>query len=181
MQLQVTGHHMEVTPGLKAFIAGKLAKLEETFPKARKVVVILTVEKYRHTAEIHFRAEGVELSAKKTTKDMYASVEEAVAALDQQAGKRKDRLHTSGALRRSAGKVERKAAAGRAKAPAPEAPKRPKIVKVKALAAKSRSLDEAVDLIMDSEAAWLLFRDEATGATHLLFRREDGHLGLVEG
>jgi putative sigma-54 modulation protein len=179
MQLQVTGHHVEVTSGLKAFIAGKLAKLDETFPKARKVVVILTVEKYRHTAEIHFRAEGVELSAKKTTKDMYASVEEAVAALDQQAGKRKDRLHTSGAMRRSAGKVERKADKS-AKAE-PEAPKRPKVAKVKAVAAKSRSLDEAVDALMDSNATWLLFRDEATGATNLLFRREDGSLGLAEG
>lgn len=181
MQLQVTGHHMEVTSGLKAFITGKLAKLGESFPRAGKVVVILTVEKYRHTAEIHFRAEGVELSAKKTTKDMYASVEEAVAALEQQASKRKDRLHTSGALRRSGAKVERKAAGRQAKAPAPEAPQRPKVVKVKTPAVKSRSLDEAVDQLVESGAAWLLYRDEATGATHFLFRRDDGHLGLVEG
>jgi putative sigma-54 modulation protein len=182
MQLQVTGHHVEVTAGLKAFIAGKLAKLEEAFPKVRKVAVILSVEKYRHTAEIHFRADGVELSAKKTTKDMYASVEEAVAALEQQAGKRKDRLHTSGALRRGAIKVERKAGeAAKARALSEPAPKRAKVVKVKALAAKSRSLDEAVDVLLDTNAPWLLFRDEVSGATNLLFRRDDGSLGLAEG
>ena len=180
MQLQVIGHHVEVTSGLKSFIAGKLAKLEETFPKARKVVVILTVEKYRHTAEIHFRAEGVELSAKKTTKDMYASVEEAVSALDQQAGKRKDRLHTSGAMRRGASKVERKVGKV-AKAQVEPPLKRIKVVKVKSMAAKSRSLDEAVDVLMDSDAAWLLFRDEISGSTNLLFRRDDGSLGLAEG
>ena len=180
MQLQVTGHHVEVTTGLKAFIASKLAKLEEVFPKARKVVVILSVEKYRHTAEIHFRAEGVELSAKKTTKDMYASVEEAVAALEQQSSKRKDRLHTSGALRRSAGKVEKKVGK-KVSAAAAEAPKRAKVVKVKAAAAKSMSVDEAVDQLSDSDASWLLFRDEATGSTNLLFRRPDGSLGLAEG
>jgi hypothetical protein len=55
------------------------------------------------------------------------------------------------------------------------------VAKVKAVAAKSRSLDEAVDALMDSNATWLLFRDEATGATNLLFRREDGSLGLAEG
>jgi len=77
--------------------------------------------------------------------------------------------------------VERKAVkAGKSK-PEPELPKRPKVSKVKALAAKSQSLDEAVDALLDSDAAWLLFRDEATGATHLLFRRDDGSLGLAEG
>jgi hypothetical protein len=49
------------------------------------------------------------------------------------------------------------------------------------MAAKSRSLDEAVDTLMDSDASWLLYRDEVSGSTNLLFRREDGSLGLAEG
>ena len=124
MQLQVTGHHVEVTSAMKSFIAGKLAKLEEIYPKVQKAVVVLTVEKYRHTAEVHFRAEGMELNAKKTTKDMYASVEEAISALEQQAGKRKDRLRTGGALRRDAeSKTEKRSARPSRKAAEPEAPK----------------------------------------------------------
>lgn len=177
MQLQVTGHHVEVTPALKGYIAAKLGKLEEIFPKAGKVSVILTVEKYRHTAEIHFRAEGVELSAKKTTKDMYASVEEAVAALDQQGAKRKDRLHSSGALRRSSAKsVKRSSAKSAAVA---DAPKRPKVSRVRA-AVKSMSLDEAVDALEASAEPFLLFRDENSGSTSLLFRKADGTYGLNE-
>jgi putative sigma-54 modulation protein len=181
MQLQVTGHHVEVTSAMKSFIAGKLAKLEEIYPKVQKATVVLTVEKYRHTAEVHFRAEGVELNAKKTTKDMYASVEEAISALEQQAGKRKDRLRTGGALRRDAGKTEKRSERPSKKAAEPEAPKRPKVTKVKALAARSMDMDEAVEALNDSGQPWLLFRDSQGGGTHLLFRREDGSLGLAEG
>ena len=41
MQLQVTGHHVEVTTAMKSFIAGKLAKLEEMFPRVQKAVVVV--------------------------------------------------------------------------------------------------------------------------------------------
>lgn len=182
MQVQVTGHHVVITPGLRSFIVGKLGRLEEIFPRVKKVAVIITVEKYRHTAEIHFHAEGVEMSAKKTTKDMYASIEQTVAALEQQAGKRKDRLHTSGALRRDAGKVEKKAARknGRlaVEREAPVAPKA-KVVRVRAAAQKPMSVEDAVAALEASGAPFLLFKD-AKGATQLLFKREDGHYGLTE-
>jgi len=181
MQVQVTGHHVVITAGLKSYIQGKLAKLEELYPDLRKVAVIVTVEKYRHTAEIHFHADNVEMSAKKTTKDMYASIEEAVAALEQQAGKRKDRLRTSGALRRSAGKAEKsrskKSAAVAVEEPAPA---RPKVVRVKAAASKPMSVEDAVSSLEASGKPFVLFRDARSGAVQLLFRREDGHYGLSE-
>lgn len=177
MQVQVTGHHVVITPGLKNYIEGKLAKLEEFYPKLRKVSVVVTVEKYRHTAEVHFHADSVEMSAKKTTKDMYASVEEAISALVQQAFKRKDRLHTSGALRRTAARHEkmRKGKAALEEAPVPKV----KIVKVKS-PAKSMTTDEAVEALEASDKPFLLFRDAVSGAAQLLFRREDGHYGLSE-
>ncbi|HTB21646.1 MAG TPA: ribosome-associated translation inhibitor RaiA [bacterium] len=184
MQVQVTGQHLEITPALKQFIQGKLAKLEEMYPKVRTVAVVVAVEKYRHTAEIHFRADGVEMSAKKTTKDMYASIEEAIAALEQQAGKRKDRLHTSGALRRTAAKDKRRNARGAAFEAAKVreavvAPK-PRVVRVKSPAAKVLSVDAAVASLEASEKPFLMFREERGGAVQLLFRREDGTYGLSE-
>ena len=181
MQVQVTGHHVVITPALRSFIAGKLDKLEDIFPRVKKVAVVVTVEKYRHTAEIHFRAEGVEMSAKKTTKDMYSSIDGAIAALEQQAGKRKDRLHTSGALRRTAAKAEKISVrkAGKAivneEAPAPKV----KVVRVRATAQKPMSVEDAVSVLEASGAPFLLFKD-GKGATQLLFKREDGHYGLTE-
>jgi putative sigma-54 modulation protein len=179
MQVQITGHHVEITPGLRSFVTAKLGKLEEHFPKIRKVTVVLAVEKYRHTAEIHFHADGVELSAKKTTKDMYASVEEALAAIVQQAVKRKDRLRSQNS-RRKGGEVRRRL---RSNAPVEEEEPRvsqPRVIRTRPALRKPLSLEDALALFEGSGQPFLLFKDAATGETQLLYRREDGHYGLME-
>jgi putative sigma-54 modulation protein len=183
MQVQVTGHHVEITPGIRSFIEVKCAKLEELYPDVRKVAVIISVEKYRHTAEIHFHADKVEMSAKKTTKDMYASIEEAIAALEQQAGKRKDRLHTSGALRRTKARVEKlrsRTSKAQARDDEDAAPAKPRVVKVRNEIRTPLSVDDAVAALEGSDKGFLLFREKRGAAVQLLFKRDDGSYGLLE-
>lgn len=186
MQVQVTGKHIEITPGLRSFVAGKMAKLEDLYPRAKKVAVVLVVEKYRHTAEIHFHAEGVEMSAKKTTKDMYASIDQCLDALEQQASKRKDKLHSSGSLRRAGQRVEKLTAKAsrKAKGALPEAPeaRRPKtrVARVKNPASKPMSLEDAASMLEEGREGFVLYRDALSGDAQLLFRRPDGSLGLME-
>jgi putative sigma-54 modulation protein len=101
MKVAVTGRHTEVTAGLRGFAVKKVSKLEEYFDNIKEVHVILSVEKYRHTAEIFLQFAGRDLTARKTTKDMYASIEAAVDALGQQASKLKDKLHSQSNRRKS--------------------------------------------------------------------------------
>ncbi len=186
MQVQVTGKHIEITPGLRNFVAGKMAKLEDYYPAVKKVAVVLVVEKYRHTAEIHFHADGAEMSAKKTTKDMYASIDFCLDALEQQASKRKDRLHTSGALRRAGQRLDKKLSAkasrkGKALPEAPEAKRaKPKVSRLKNPASKPMSLEDAVSLLAETKDGFVLYKDALSGEAQLLFIREDGTLGLME-
>lgn len=186
MQVQVTGKHIEITPGLRSFVAGKMAKLEDYYPAVKKVAVILVVEKYRHTAEIHFRADHAEMSAKKTTKDMYASIDQCLDALEQQASKRKDRLHTSGAMRRAGQRLDKLSAkAGRkTKAGLTEAPEakraRTKVSRVKNPATKPMSMEDAASLLADAKESFVLYKDALSGQAQVLFRRDDGSLGLME-
>jgi putative sigma-54 modulation protein len=174
MQVTIAGRHVEVTPGLKSSIISKLSKLQELFPKAKKVHVILTVEKYRHTAEIHFHAEHHEFSARKTTKDMYASVDGAVKALEQQAVKKKDKTRS---LKGRRGQVPAKAKPSKA---AFEAPALPRIVRLRRVDSKPMREDEAAMELSESGKDFLVFEDARTGRVHVLFKREDGHFGLIE-
>jgi putative sigma-54 modulation protein len=183
MQVQITGHHVEITPGLRSFVTAKLSKIEDYYPKVRKVTVVLTVEKYRHTAEIHFHAEGVEMSAKKTTKDMYASVEEALAAIAQQAAKRKDRIRSQNARRKGSLVVKR----GASKRSSEDddgmdepAVVRPKVVRSRAKALKPMRIEDAIAVLEAGKQPFLMFKDAASGETQLLFRRDDGNYGLME-
>jgi putative sigma-54 modulation protein len=100
MKILVTGRHVEITPSLREFTEKKVSKLQEFFTKVTGVHVILSVEKYRHTAEISVKAVGHDLAARKTTKDMYASIEDSVHALLLQARKLKEKTRTQPGRRR---------------------------------------------------------------------------------
>lgn len=125
MKISVTGRHTVVTASLRDFAVRKVSKLEEYFENLKMVHVILSVEKYRHTAEIFLQFAGRDLSAKKTTKDMYASVEEAIHALSLQAAKLKDKLSSKAVRKHSTAartiRKPRAATAGEKEATPPKA------------------------------------------------------------
>jgi len=106
MQVSITGRHVVITQAIKNYVLAKMDHLEELFPKVKKAQVVLSVEKYRHSAEIHYHADFTEYHAQKTTKDMYASIDGAVKALEQQAHKLKDKLRSRKAKRTGAAKAK---------------------------------------------------------------------------
>ncbi|MFV8767638.1 ribosome hibernation-promoting factor, HPF/YfiA family, partial [Yersinia enterocolitica] len=51
MQLNITGHHVEITDALREFVTTKFAKLEQYFDRINQVYVVLSVEKVKQIAE----------------------------------------------------------------------------------------------------------------------------------
>jgi putative sigma-54 modulation protein len=187
MQVSITGRHVEITAALKSYVLAKLDHLEELFPKVKKAQVVLIVEKYRHSAEIHYHADFNEYHAKKTTKDMYASIDGAVKALEHQAHKRKDKLRSQKSKRVSAAKVKGRNAA-RSEAPGEErlsvetarVSRLPKIVRVKSVASKPMREEDAALALSESGRDFLVYEDARSGRHQVLFKREDGAFGLIE-
>jgi len=58
MQLNVTGHHVEITPPLREYVVNKIEKIERHFDLVSDVHCILTVEKLRHKAEATVSVNG---------------------------------------------------------------------------------------------------------------------------
>jgi putative sigma-54 modulation protein len=98
---------VEITSGLREFVERKIGKIEEFYSSTKEVHVVLTVEKYRHTAEITVKGGRRQLAAKKTTKDMYASIEEVLQAVAHQASRLKEK-QKSQSSRRHLGKPLKK-------------------------------------------------------------------------
>lgn len=92
MQINITGHHVEVTPALRAYVTEKMQKLERHFDQVKLINVILNVEKLQHQAEATVTAGGRTLFAAETAKDMYASIDKLVDKLDRQVRRCKDRM-----------------------------------------------------------------------------------------
>jgi len=94
MQINITGHHVDVTPALRAYTTEKLQKLARHFDQVNSINVILNVEKLQQQAEATVNAAGRTLFATQTATDMYASIDGLVDKLDRQVRRYKDRLTT---------------------------------------------------------------------------------------
>ncbi len=51
MQINITGHHVDLTEALHYYVHAKIEKLERHFDNITNVQVTLSVEKNRHKAE----------------------------------------------------------------------------------------------------------------------------------
>ncbi len=91
MQIDITGHHIEISPALRDYTTEKMARLERHFDKISKVHVILSVEKLRHQAEATVSANGANLFANAEEQDMYAAIDALIDKLDRQANKLKEK------------------------------------------------------------------------------------------
>lgn len=92
MQLNLTGHHVEITPALKEYVENKMEKLERHFDHVTDIHVILTVEKIKHIAEATVHMSGKDVFADSRAEDMYAAIDGLVDKLDRQVVKYKEKL-----------------------------------------------------------------------------------------
>ena len=92
MQINITGHHLDVTPALRAYVTEKMQKLGRHFDQLNSINVILNVEKLQQHAEATVTAAGRTLFATETAPDMYASNDGLVDKLDRQVRRDKDRI-----------------------------------------------------------------------------------------
>ena len=92
MQLNVSGHHVEVTESLRGYVESKIERLERHFDLVSDVHCILSVEKLRHKAEAKVNVNGGIIFAETTEEDMYAAIDGLVDKLDRQVRKHKEKM-----------------------------------------------------------------------------------------
>ncbi len=91
MNLTISGHHLEVTPALSAYVKEKMKRLERHFDHLIDAQVILSVEKERQKAEATVNCSRAKLHAEAIHTDLYAAIDLLADKLDQQTRKHKDK------------------------------------------------------------------------------------------
>jgi putative sigma-54 modulation protein len=92
MQLNLTGHHVEITPSMRDYVESKLARLERHFDHVTVVHCILTVDKLEQRSEATVNLAGGRLFAEAIDANMYAAIDSMVDKLDRQVRKHKEKL-----------------------------------------------------------------------------------------
>jgi len=93
MQINLTGHHVEITESLRNYVNTKFEKLERHFDHITNVHVILNIEKLKQKAEATLHLQGGEVFANSQHTDMYAAIDGLIDKLDRQVIKHKEKLN----------------------------------------------------------------------------------------
>jgi putative sigma-54 modulation protein len=92
MQINISGHHIELTDALKGYVSDKLNRLARHFDHITSTQVTLSVEKSRQKAEATVRFSGGEIFADSIDQDMYAAIDLLVDKLDRQILRHKEKV-----------------------------------------------------------------------------------------
>ena len=105
MNLNLTGHHLLITPAIREYVTSKLERVTRHFDHVIDVNVVLSVDKLRQqiTANLHIR--GKEIHAECVEADMYAAIDALADKLDRQVLRHKEKRngnrHVPAAIKRA--------------------------------------------------------------------------------
>ncbi|MGH8414729.1 MAG: ribosome hibernation-promoting factor, HPF/YfiA family, partial [Gammaproteobacteria bacterium] len=75
MQIDITGHHVDITSALRSYVQNKFERLERHFDHVTGIHVVLTVSKLEHKAEATLQVNRGKLFADAVDADMYAAID----------------------------------------------------------------------------------------------------------
>jgi putative sigma-54 modulation protein len=102
MNVQVSGHQIEVTQAIRDYVLSKLERIQRHFDQVIDINVILSVQKLKQKAEISVHMRGKDIHVESDDEDMYAAIDLMMDKLDRQIIKHKDKAysHPHDALKR---------------------------------------------------------------------------------
>jgi len=92
MQINLSGHHVEVTDSMRTYVEEKFAKLERHFDHVSSIQVIMSVEKHEKKVEASVHIAGHDVFAEAIHADMYAAIDSLASKLDRQVIKQKEKI-----------------------------------------------------------------------------------------
>ncbi len=92
MNLNITGHHIEVTPAIREYVISKLDRVIRHFDQVTSVHAILSVDKLAQKAEVTLHVKGKDIFADATDANLYAAIDLVADKLDRQVVKHKEKV-----------------------------------------------------------------------------------------
>ena len=173
MQTSVTFKNIDPSDHLKSYVSEKLNRFDKYLYNPAEANVVLSVEKFRHIAEINIVGDRLNINGKEETEDMYSAIDMTLDKLEKQIKKNKQKTR------------ERRAGKGKSK-PNPETAlmtmeeDNEKQIVVKNIDYKPMDIDEAIMQMDLMNGNFLVFTNARSDQVNVLYRRNDGDFGLIQ-
>ena len=174
MQTSVTFKNLDSSDTLRSYVQDKLDRFDRLLDNPAEANVVLSVEKFRHMAEINIIGDRLTINGKEETIDMYSAIDMVLDKLEKQIKKSKEKIRErrSGAKNRNINVLEEEVSA-----PDDETESH---IRIKNIEYKPMDVEEAVlqmELVDDN---FLVFTNARSDQVNVLYRRRDGNYGLIQ-
>ncbi len=176
MNITTTARHYQLTPALKEYAETKIQQLTKYFDNIVNAHIIFALEKYRHSVEASIHVNGKDFNSREESEDMYVSVDRVVEKLERQIQKYKGKRFSK--------KSPKLAEIGVSLPPEDqeeeETVRENEIVPVDPIEFPLLTRSEAVEKLTLDGRGFTIYSDRETKRVSVLFKRDDGSLGLIE-
>jgi putative sigma-54 modulation protein len=174
MQTSITFKNLDSSEHLTEYVTTKLNRFDRYLDNPAEANVVLSVEKFRHIAEVNITGDRLNIYGKEETEDMYSAIDMVLDKLYVQIKKNKEKVRTKrGVANRTAKELMQDAVL----TPAPD--RDPK-VRIQSIDFKPMDVEEAVMQMDLIENSFLVFTNSKSDRVNVLYRRKDGDYGLIQ-
>ena len=176
MDVTVTFRHMDPIESLKNYAEEKISKIKKYIDVPLEAHIVLSVEKFRHIADVTFSLNGTRIKAVEETEDMYSAIDQVMDKVENQVKKH------IGKIRRHRGEGVKagEKALDEALEESVEMSPDDFSIEVEKMVAKPMDPEEAAMQLMLLPQDFLVFRNAKSREINVIYRKGDGNLGLIE-
>ncbi|HDN94821.1 MAG TPA: ribosome-associated translation inhibitor RaiA [Nitrospirae bacterium] len=167
MNIIINCRHMDSTQHLKDYAEEKIGRFDKYLNNITEANVTLSVEKYRHKAEVLLKISGSPIQAESITDEMYSAIDEVVGKLARQVRKHKDKI------------VSQRKGKEKSEGVLETTEHVPAIIKNKS-EIKPMSVEEAAMQMDLLGRDFFVYTNASSGDINVLYKRTDGNFGLIE-
>jgi len=175
MDIIIHGDKLKITSAMSEYIEEKLGKLDKYLENSEitRANVIVKVKNHEQRVEITIPLKSFILRSEESKADFYAAVDKAVEKLERQIRKNKTKLmgkHVKASFDFNFEKIDYD----------DEDKNEMKILKRKQVEVKPMNEEEAILQMELLGHQFYMYKDSETGKPAVVYKRNDGHYGVIE-
>ena len=176
MEITVTFRHTEPIESLRTYAEEKINKIKKYLDSPMDAHIVLTVEKFRHQADVTLSLNGVRIKAVEETADMYSAIDQVTDKIEKQVKRHLSKIkdhrveNARGEETSVLEEVDESAALAQEET----------IIEVEKMIAKPMDPEEAAMQLNLGTRGFLVFRNAKSREINVIYKRADGNLGLIE-
>ncbi|MFZ2951667.1 MAG: ribosome-associated translation inhibitor RaiA [Streptococcus suis] len=176
IKFSIRGENLEVTDALRTYVEEKVAKIEKYFTKEQELNAKVNLKVYRDKrskVEVTIPLGGITLRAEDISQDMYGSIDLVVDKIERQIRRNKTKIERKHRLKVATGQIFTDELVEQVE-------NEVKVVRTKQVDLKPMDMEEAILQLELLGHDFFIYTDANDGTTNVLYKREDGDLGLLE-